>query len=101
MLTGVLYQALPASVARPSVSCRRVSSRSVLPLKVITLAAELKPTGKLAPVPAPIPYVALACGLVVRPGDVAMALMVSDWPTVTVALPENGVEEVEAGALMA
>jgi hypothetical protein len=45
--------------------------------------------------------VALACGLTLRPGDVAIALIVSDWATVTVAVPENGVEDVVAGALIA
>jgi hypothetical protein len=30
-----------------------------------------------------------------------MALRVSDWPTVTVAVPEKGVDDVVAGALIA
>jgi hypothetical protein len=54
IFTGVLYQAVPASLTTPSVSCRRVSSRSVLPLKVMELAEALKPLGKLIPVPEPI-----------------------------------------------
>jgi hypothetical protein len=54
IFTGVLYHALPASFAKPSVSCRRVSFNTVFPLKVIELAAELKPDEKLIPVPEPM-----------------------------------------------
>src|ERR1700684_4066233 len=103
MFCGVLNQALPACCVPPLVSCRRVSSRPVLPLKVMTLAAELKPTGKLGAEPAatPMPSAALGCGLVVRVPEVAMALMVSLWLTVMVAEPTDLVDEVVAGALMA
>ena len=55
----------------------------------------------LIALPEPMLYVALDCGLVLKPGEVAIALSVSDWLTVTVADPANGVEDVEAGALMA
>src|SRR5262249_41743894 len=101
MLTGVLNHALLASFESPSVSCSRVSSSCVLPLNVIEPADELNPLPKLMPVPDPMVYVALACGLRLNPGDVAIALMVSDWLTVTVAEPLNGVDDVEAGPLIA
>jgi hypothetical protein len=67
----------------------------------MVLADELNPLAKLMALPEPMVYVALDCGLVLSPGEVAIALIVSDWLTVTVADPANGVEDVEAGALMA
>jgi hypothetical protein len=71
----------------------------VLPLKVIELAAVLKPPVKLTPVPDPMVYVALACGLTLKLGDVAMALMVSDWLTAIGVV--YGVDDVLAGPLIA
>jgi hypothetical protein len=70
-------------------------------LNVIVLADVLKPLPKLIPLPEPMLYVALDCGLVLSPGEVAMAFIVSDWLTVTGADPVNGVDDVDAGALMA
>src|SRR5216683_5535484 len=101
MLTGVLNHAVPASLESPSVSCSRVSSSCVLPLNVIVLAELLNPLPKLTPVPDPMVYVALACGLTLSPGDVAMVLIVSDWLTVTVVDPVKGVDDVEAEPLIA
>jgi hypothetical protein len=67
----------------------------------MVLADALNPLGKLTGLVTPMVYVALAWGLVLRFGDVAIALIVSDWATDTVAEPVNGVDEVEAGPLMA
>ncbi len=72
MFCGVVKNALPASFCPPSVSCNRVSSRPVLPLKVMDEAAAAKPVVKFGP----MVNCAVTTGLLERPVAVASALIV-------------------------
>src|ERR1700722_16719008 len=82
MFTGVLKNALPACCTPPLVSCRRESSRPVLPLKVMVAGAAANPLGKLmAGAAGPMVKVALATELLERLVAVAIALIVVVWFT--------------------
>src|ERR1700761_589856 len=77
MSIGVVKNALPAWFARPLVSCKRLSSKSVLPLNCKPVEL-LNPEPKLIDVvpPALIVYVPVVTGLSVSPVCDAIALIV-------------------------